>query len=149
MQFKNDLLRALLSVNIGVDSVGADWARAPNNWETPMHLSLFTTFSQYFGLPTQYFWQVYASVSKCFNNHANTSSRRWLSIDRITRELSRKWDIVLRFISFNLKFFIQRHLPSIQFFQTSIHTSFCECWDVHRNGALYLTPSDCSKAFDA
>jgi len=35
----------------------------PNNWETPMHLSLFTTFCppQYFGLPTQYFWQVYAS----------------------------------------------------------------------------------------
>jgi len=40
----------------------------PNNWETPMHLSLFTTFclqpyTQYFGLPTQYFWQVYASRS--------------------------------------------------------------------------------------
>ena len=36
---------------------------APNNWEASMHLSLFITFYplQYFGLPTQYFWQVYAS----------------------------------------------------------------------------------------
>ena len=35
----------------------------PNNWETPMHLSLFTTFfyPQYLGLPTQYLWQVFAS----------------------------------------------------------------------------------------
>ena len=36
---------------------------SPNNWETSIHLSLFTTFCppQYFGLPTMYFWQVYAS----------------------------------------------------------------------------------------
>ena len=33
-------------------------------------------------------------------------------------------------------------MPSIQFFQSSIHTSFRECRDVHRNCALYLAPSE-------
>ena len=39
----------------------------PNNWETPVHSSVTTTFSsQYFGFP-QYFWQVYATAEmlKC------------------------------------------------------------------------------------
>ena len=31
-------------MDIGVDFGGAARARASNNWETPMHLSLFTTF---------------------------------------------------------------------------------------------------------
>jgi len=54
-----------MCMHIGVDfGGGAAQARAPNKWEMPMHLSLLTTFCppQYFGLPAQYFWQVYASV---------------------------------------------------------------------------------------
>jgi len=51
--------------SLGVD-FGEARTRAPNNWETPMHLSLFTTFCpQYFDFPTQYFWQVYASGAAC------------------------------------------------------------------------------------
>jgi len=43
-------------VCIGID-FGGQPGCAPNNWETPMHLSVFTTFSpQNLGLPLQYFW---------------------------------------------------------------------------------------------
>ena len=50
---------------------GVARARAPNNWETPMHLSLFTTLClQYFDLPTQYLWQVYASGGECTHDNA-------------------------------------------------------------------------------
>ena len=60
-------IRRVGYVNIGVDFGEAVRACAiPNNWETPMHLLLFTTFCapQYFGLPTNIFdKQVYASVS--------------------------------------------------------------------------------------
>ena len=49
-------------IGIGVDFGGQPGHVPPNNWETTMYLSLFTTFCpQYFGLPTQYFWQVYAT----------------------------------------------------------------------------------------
>jgi|SRR6218665_1236190 len=70
--------------SIGVDFGGQPEHVAPNNRETPMHLSLFTTFCpQYFGLPTQHFWQVYASGSLVLikpNRHlAWLSVTGWLS----------------------------------------------------------------------
>jgi len=55
-------IHIVLHTTIGVDFWGGQPGHVPpNNWET------FITFyhllpPQYFGLPTQYFWQVYASA---------------------------------------------------------------------------------------
>jgi len=54
------LYEVVYHVRIGVDFGGS--RGAPQNRETPMHLSVFTTFPPNLGLPTQYFWQVYASA---------------------------------------------------------------------------------------
>ena len=62
---------------------GAARASAPNNWEMPMYLSLFNTFSpQYFGLPTQYFWQVYASALCPINITWSRNSDHCMSVVR-------------------------------------------------------------------
>ena len=54
------MCRSIICIDFG----GSSGARAPNNWEMPMHLLVFTTFSpKNLGFP-QYFWQVYASPHK-------------------------------------------------------------------------------------
>ena len=50
--------------SMGVDFGGQPGHVPPNNWGTPMHLSLFTTFcpSPIFWFAHPIFWQVYASA---------------------------------------------------------------------------------------